>query len=589
MKKLVVISIAILFSSSMVWANVIFVDASAIGANNGLSWTDAYTDIQTALGSVVSGDEIWVASGTYKPTTGIDRTVTFFMRDGVSLYGGFIGNESSREERNWTDNETILSGDIGTPDDNSDNSYHVIVGANDASLDGFTVTGGNANGGGNYSLGGGMYNYQCTAMVTNCVFSENQSNHRGGGIYNNRINSMISNCTFINNLSVYGGGMTTAGGEITVLNCTFKNNFAWGYAGGLLGSECTLMNILNCSFIGNTSDNQGGAMLTYYTNLRLTNCTLSGNHASTYGGGIYDDRGWGTTEMVNCTLSGNTASFNGGGIYSNTRTLTLTNCILWANIAINGSQIYNYDSSISVFHSDIQGGSLDNGNLNNNPLFVRNPYTGLDGQWGTEDDDYGDLQLQAGSPCIDAGDNTAVPADIADLDADYDIIERTPLDLSLMPRFVDDPNTIDTGISDLPDYPNVIDMGAYEWRTIEIISPNGGEQLNGNSQFEIIWDSYSDIEIVVLAYSTDYGQTWNSVDTVTNNGSYQWTIPQENSEQCLIRVSDANNSDVYDVSDEVFRIYRCTLLYDLDYDCQVNLVDFALLASEFLQDGGLNP
>ena len=570
-------------------ADVIYVDASAGGANTGDSWEDAYTDIQSALGSAVSSDEIWVAAGTYKPTVGTDRAISFMMRDGVSLYGGFTGGETSLDQRNWVVNETILSGDIGVQDNNSDNSYHVVVGANDASLDGFTVTEGNANGGSSYSLGGGMYNYHCTAIVTNCIFIGNSSGNKGGGIYNNRINSTVTNCTFKNNNSVYGGGMLTDGGEIKIVNCNFSNNSAGGYGGGVVGKECTLMEVTSCNFNGNTTNNIGGAMLVYYTNLRMANCTLSGNQAVFYGGGIYDNRGWGTTELVNCTLSGNVAGNNGGGIYSDTRTLALTNCILWANTAVNGSQIYNFDSSVSVFHSNIQGGLMENGNIDADPLFVRNPSPGLDGMWGTDDDDYGDLQLQAGSPCIDAGDNTAVPYDTADLDNDSDTTERIPLDLSFIPRFVDDPFTIDTGISDLPDYPDVIDMGAYEWTTIKILSPNGGEQLDRTSQYEITWDSYGNIETVVLAYSTDNGQGWNNIDTVANNGAYQWTIPQENSNQCLVRVSDVSDSDIYDISDGVFRIYECTLLYDLNDDCEVNMADFALLASEYLQNGVLNP
>ncbi len=295
------------------------------------------------------------------------------------------------------------------------------------------------------------------------------------------------------------------------------------------------------------------------------------------------------SKLVNCSFSCNTASHNGGGVYNDSCSTILTNCILWENTANNGYQIYNYDSSVTVSHSDIQGGLMENGNIDADPLFVRNPSPGLDGMWGTDDDDYGDLQLQAGSPCIDAGDNTAVPYDTADLDNDSDTTERIPLDLSFIPRFVDDPFTIDTGISDLPDYPDVIDMGAYEWTTIKILSPNGGEQLDRTSQYEITWDSYGNIETVVLAYSTDNGQGWNNIDTVANNGAYQWTIPQENSNQCLVRVSDVSDSDIYDISDGVFRIYECTLLYDLNDDCEVNMADFALLASEYLQNGVLNP
>ena len=107
-------------------AAVLRVDQGATGANNGSSWTDAYTDLQTALTSAAGGDEIWVAAGTYKPIAGTVRTVAFTLNAGVALYGGFSGIETSRDQRDWETNVTILSGEIGVPGDPSDNSYHVV-------------------------------------------------------------------------------------------------------------------------------------------------------------------------------------------------------------------------------------------------------------------------------------------------------------------------------------------------------------------------------------------------------------------------------------------------------------------------------
>src|SRR5690606_37941362 len=102
------------------------VDSAATGANNGYSWADAFTDLQSALAIAASGTEIWVAKGTYKPTTGTDRNATFAMKNGVAVYGGFVGTETSRDERRWWEHETILSGDIGVEDDDSDNSRRVV-------------------------------------------------------------------------------------------------------------------------------------------------------------------------------------------------------------------------------------------------------------------------------------------------------------------------------------------------------------------------------------------------------------------------------------------------------------------------------
>ena len=131
-------------------------------AGNGCaSWADACPDLQTALGQAVGGDEIWVAEGTYRPTTSSDRAATFQLKSGVALYGGFAGTETLRSERDLVTHMTTLSGDIGTLGAATDNSYHVMTGSGadaTAVLDGFTITGGNADGSAPHNSGGGMYN-----------------------------------------------------------------------------------------------------------------------------------------------------------------------------------------------------------------------------------------------------------------------------------------------------------------------------------------------------------------------------------------------------------------------------------------------
>src|SRR5688500_13578929 len=107
--------------SFLTQAAIIYVNPAAVGANNGTSWANAYTSLSAALLASVSGDEIWVKSGVYKPTTLVDvngaggaeaREATFQIPSGVALYGGFAGTEATRDERNWEANLTVLSGDI---------------------------------------------------------------------------------------------------------------------------------------------------------------------------------------------------------------------------------------------------------------------------------------------------------------------------------------------------------------------------------------------------------------------------------------------------------------------------------------------
>ncbi len=138
--------------------SIIYVDINATeGGNNGSSWGNAYTDLQSALAVAGASDQIWVAEGTYLPTNGSNlpedvedpREVSFNINNGVQVYGGFAGGETSLAQRDIRANPTILSGNIGE-NGQADNSYHVVdITGSTAStiIDGFTVTGGQADGG----------------------------------------------------------------------------------------------------------------------------------------------------------------------------------------------------------------------------------------------------------------------------------------------------------------------------------------------------------------------------------------------------------------------------------------------------------
>ncbi|MHC4387463.1 MAG: hypothetical protein ACYSX1_02530 [Planctomycetota bacterium] len=523
--------------------DVYYVDANAAGANNGLSWTDAFKYLQDALAFAHETDHIWVAEGVYKPDANTsspsgtrDREATFLLKNGVAVYGGFPWGGGDWDDRDPDAYKTILSGDINVPDFNDDNSYHVVTGSGTdetAVLDGFTITAGNADasypsnrGAGMYNdsgsptvtncrfsgnsavFGGGMYNYHssptitnCTfsgnsamdgggvhnsvsdATVTNCVFSSN-TGYNGGGMLNTSSNSRVTNCTFSNNWAPYGGGMHNHyNSSPTVTDCAFAGNWA-DYGGGIYNgpdigpalSKCTFTGnsateggavynhtataqlLANCSFRGNWAD-YGGAV---YTNLDansvLMNCAFSGNWAL-YGAAVYN-YSCGAT-LIDCTLSGNDANDYGGGLYSDPNTVArLTNCILWANSDSTGinenAQIYG---GATVNYSCIQGWSGGGtGNIDKDPNFVVDPNDGGDG-WGVGEDDFGDLNLLPGSKCIDAGDNSILPPDIADLDGDDNTGEPTPRDLHGHLRRIDEPNTPDTGNGTGP----IVDMGVYEY------------------------------------------------------------------------------------------------------------------------------
>lgn len=253
------------------------------GTGDGSSWSNASGDLQGIIDASGSGDEVWVAKGTYKPTVDFfndpnpadPRFKSFKMRNGVGIYGGFRGviTETQRIQRNWKNNVTILSGDIGTPNDNSDNSYSVILNQvnldNTARLDGFTITDGNANG--IYSIttrGGGANNSDCSPLYANCIFTGNSASSGGAGMVNQNASTILINCSFINNNcnNGNGGGMTNfSSSSPKLINCSFAGNT--GLDGGAIENQTQASAILtNCIIWGNTSgvlNTEATATITY--------------------------------------------------------------------------------------------------------------------------------------------------------------------------------------------------------------------------------------------------------------------------------------------------------------------------------------
>ena len=220
---LIVLLLACSFDSAQA---VIYVDADATGANDGTSWTDAFTDLQNALSIATAGDTVWVAGGTYKPTSGTNRTANFKLNTGVALFGGFAGVETSLSERYMAAHPTVLSGEIGafTVDDNS---FHVVRSDGSDStavLDGFIITRGNASGSAPDDRGGGMILVGASPTVRN-VSLRNNSATRGGGMSVSGGRSRMFNIAFLGNYANYGGGLYTYdGGKETITNATFAGD-----------------------------------------------------------------------------------------------------------------------------------------------------------------------------------------------------------------------------------------------------------------------------------------------------------------------------------------------------------------------------
>ena len=352
-------------------ADIWFVDVNAVGAATGLSWTDAFTNIKDAVAACVNLGAIFVAQGTYYRIAGGTASIVN-LKNGVRVYGGFVGTESSLSDRGDPDiHPTILDGE--------DMSNHVVNGASNSILDGFTIQGGNAT-----YQGGGLYADSCVNLtVTNCVFFDNNAVYSGAGMYNGRgwrgsSSVTVSNCSFIDNTTSYTG----------------SNN----YGGGGMYNNDSSLTITDCTFTGNSvgANQRGGAIYNISSSNVIKNCIFHGNSAYA-GAGMYNFNS--SPTITHCTFTANSATDSGGGLRNHYNSSpTVKDSIFWGN---TGGEITDSDSSSPVVtYSDVQGGYTGTGNKNADPLFVTGPLG-----------DYYLSQTGAGqasnSPCKNAGSDSA--------------------------------------------------------------------------------------------------------------------------------------------------------------------------------------
>lgn len=374
-----------------------FVKQGASGS--GESWADASGDLQAMidLQAACVGGEVWVAAGTYIPAhradaigilTPNDRNNAFVLRTNVKVFGGFAGTEAVLSERVLNPGApSVLSGDFNGDDvisgagetltitGNGENALHVVISAGNVSsavLDGFTVTGGFANGA-NANLisinsvgiigsrGGGMFIRSSSPGIANCLFEgnatspDNSTFGSGAGIYCEGP-VVISASIFSRNSAYLGGGMLVLNGSVTLNNCAFSGNRA-SEGGGLNNNAGSNSKVTACTFTGNYADVAGGGLLTS-TIVNVTGSTFVNNTAVSNGGGggirIFAS---GNATIDACTFSGNrvTGSSGRGGAINNSVSLTVTGSTFSGNEAVSGGGI-SHNGTLA----NISGSSFNN-------------------------------------------------------------------------------------------------------------------------------------------------------------------------------------------------------------------------------------
>lgn len=422
MKKSLVLTILSITTLIVQAKTIYYVKEGSNGT--GISWANASPNLQTVIDNSVSGDEIWVTKGTYYPTkeltVGSPRTKTIVMKNGVSLYGGFIGTETTLNQRVLTDlnldgkvdscefaNETILSGNIdGVTDNwtktinadgktwkwtitgNSNNCYRVITA--DAVftvatyINGFTITAGNGNistinGGGilastninilnskftKCSANSGGAAYLSGGTLRNCDISYCQSDYDGGAVY---LYSSLSNnkyCLFEKNsiyncVSLYGngGGVYSNTYYSKIANSKFSNCCSVIESGGGLFSNTK---VEECIIDNCVAKKNGGGICTGGDVINLSKNIIK-NSSAMSGGGICYTASQSNSPVViidNCLVSNCSASNTGGGICH-----------------VTGSSTLNIINSTIVNCSGVYGGGVYKATLRNTAIYNCNATT----------------------------------------------------------------------------------------------------------------------------------------------------------------------------------------------------------------------
>jgi len=446
---------------------VFYVSASATGQNNGSSWSDAFRELHQALAAAQGGcggtNEIWVARGSYRPTTpGIgqlpDLGVSFVVRDGVRIYGGFAGTETERSQRDVANNPTVLTGVYPHPILLLV-ANHVVtmtgVGAT-TTIDGCTITGGGA--GGSSPDGGAVLLQNASPTLRNCVLGgyatgrggavaslgsgrpvfedcriaggdplpRQSPTQAGGGLFAES-GARCTRCRFAGSLAGRGAAIMLAGGSLEIEDCTFADNDATvsgassgqGYGGGAVCASGGTVVLRTSTFTRNRGID-GGALLGRSATFDVERCRFEGNQATGRGGAVAFDSG--SAHLAGIELLSNSADF-GGGLAVGSATVSLLastlarnegrtgaggvnlasgaqldvgGCILWANTVglLRGGEAVQLAFAGSPPRVDFTCLEGWTGNLGGTGNFGADPRLA--------DLLAGDLHLTAASPCIDA-------------------------------------------------------------------------------------------------------------------------------------------------------------------------------------------
>ncbi|NVK65225.1 MAG: T9SS type A sorting domain-containing protein [Flavobacteriales bacterium] len=487
MKHLLFTLISLTFSS-ISFSATIYVDQNATGANDGTDWTNAFVDLQDAIGLSSFGDEIWVAQGTYKPTSGTTQNVYFTIKNGTQVYGGFAGGETLLSQRDVETNTTILSGEIGSGAafDNSIIIVYFNNVANQTRLDGFTIT--------------GAYNNSTVSAY-------------GGGAKVVGSSPTIANCKFIGNYAEEGGGAInhSVSGILTLEDCVFDGNIGNTYGGGALRLYSGTVNISGCYFKSNQSDTYGGAIFIYGATVSISNSVFAGNISQTSGSAIRV-ADVGTLHLSNSLVVGNYTNATGTittSTFSNTSAHSIRNCTIAHNKQDNSSGS-STNSAVALNDEATVTNSIIYGNISTNQVLS----TGLNFSYNitqaSTNNATGSNVLLVDPQFVLPGNALSAPFDTVGVNYQLGILSEG-IDAGL--------NANASGTSDLAGGPrihnSIVDLGAYEESFCVSSS-----QFTTSSPFAVCGGTPIVLDVIDgVNHSWSNGSTNDSI-VVTSGGNY---------------------------------------------------------------------
>ena len=364
----------IINSLSLFSQSTIYVNHNAAGSNNGLDWLNAYNDLHDALDAAQYGDEIWIAEGPYFPHTGSDRNIYFELDSGIKLIGGFVGAEASVDERNLEEHFTVISGNIGDPNDSTDNSntlLYLIAPDSNSIIDGIVFEHGFASSDSifdNFSplrSGGAIYvdpaGMDAVPTIRNCVFRHCFGRGYGAAYFCDQTEAskynqpLFSNCKFIDNYVFRDGGAVYLNGGIAKDNGIDFNQ---------------------CEFLANKSELKGGAIVFKWdenasSNIEFIRSTFDNNRAGTWAGVFHQylpSSGSHNYIIDSCFFTNNYAATGPAIIEVSSLTLQNTNGfnLSITNNYISGNEAIENLTYSAIINFDLIGYFINNYTISNN-------------------------------------------------------------------------------------------------------------------------------------------------------------------------------------------------------------------------------